>query len=81
VSRVTRSVYSERQADAIYFDLSSAFDLVPHASLLHEIADCANRFRSCLSNRIFLNFCAHFENWGISPKFLKIFLGKFFKFF
>ena len=31
---------SQRQVDSIYFDLSSAFDLVSHPILLHKL--CAN---------------------------------------
>jgi hypothetical protein len=49
-------VGSQGQADAIYFDLSNAFDLVPHF-LLHKLSafglsgGCVNWFRSYLSNR------------------------------
>jgi hypothetical protein len=48
---------SQRQADAIYFDLSSAFDLVNHSLLLHKLSAFGlssgyiNWFRSYLSNR------------------------------
>jgi hypothetical protein len=44
------------QADAIYFDLSSAFNLVPHTLLLHKLStfefsgDYVNWFCSYLTN-------------------------------
>ncbi|PNF20040.1 hypothetical protein B7P43_G05817 [Cryptotermes secundus] len=50
-------VGSQRQADAIYFDLSNAFDLVPHSLLLHKLSAAGlsggyvSWFRSYLSNR------------------------------
>jgi hypothetical protein len=50
-------VGSQSQADAIYFDLSSASDLVPHSLLFHKISafglsgGYGNWFRSYLSNR------------------------------
>jgi hypothetical protein len=55
----TPLVCSQRQADAIYeyFDLRSAFYLVPYSLLLHKLSAFAfsggyvNWFRSCLSNR------------------------------
>jgi hypothetical protein len=49
-------VSSQRQVDSIYFDLSSAFDLVPHPRLLklcaYGLSDgYVNRFCSYLTNR------------------------------
>jgi hypothetical protein len=50
-------VGSQTQADAIYFDLSNAFDLVPHSLLLHKLSAFGhsggyiNWFRSYLPNR------------------------------
>jgi hypothetical protein len=47
----------QRQADAIYFDLSNAFDLVPHNMLLHKLGSFrfsdayVSWFRSYLTNR------------------------------
>jgi hypothetical protein len=35
---ITPLVTSQGQADVIYFDLSSAFDLVPHTSLLQKLS-------------------------------------------
>jgi hypothetical protein len=54
---VTALVGSQLQADTIYFDLTSAFDLVPHTLLLHKLialglpGGCVNWFRSYLTNR------------------------------
>jgi hypothetical protein len=48
---------SQRQADAVYFDLSNAFDLVPHNLLLHKLSSYGlsdgyvSWFRSYLTNR------------------------------
>jgi hypothetical protein len=56
VEFISPLVGSQRQADAIYFDLSNAFDLVSH-SLLHKLSASGlsggylNWFRSYLSNR------------------------------
>jgi hypothetical protein len=50
-------VTSQGQADAICFDLSSAFDLVPHTPLLHKLSTFGisdgyvNWFSSYLTNR------------------------------
>jgi hypothetical protein len=50
-------VGSQSQANAVYFNLSNAFDLVPHSQLLHKLSafglsgGYANWFRSYLSNR------------------------------
>jgi hypothetical protein len=55
VDFITPLVCSQRQADAIYFDLSNAFDLVPHSLLLHKLSafgfsgGYVNWFRSYLS--------------------------------
>jgi hypothetical protein len=54
---ISSLVSSQRQVDSIYFDLSSAFDLVPHPALLNK--RCAyglsdgyvNWFRCYLTNR------------------------------
>jgi hypothetical protein len=54
---ITPLVSSQGQADAIYFDLSSAFDLVPHTLLLQKLnafglsGGYVNRFCSYLTNR------------------------------
>jgi hypothetical protein len=54
---ITPLVSSQGQADAIYFDLSSAFDLVPHTLLLQKLSafglsgGCVNCFCSYLTNR------------------------------
>jgi hypothetical protein len=54
---LTPVVRGQRQADAIYFDLSSAFDLVPHNMLLHILGSFGfsdayvSWFRSYLTNR------------------------------
>jgi hypothetical protein len=54
---LTTIVRGQRQADAIYFDLSNAFDLVPHNILLHKLGSFGfsdayvNWFRSYLTNR------------------------------
>jgi hypothetical protein len=51
------SVYSQRQSDSVYFDLSQAFDKVPHNLLLDKINNFGlssfyvNWFQSYLSNR------------------------------
>ena len=52
-------VCSQRQVDAIYFDFSSAFDLLPHTRLLHklcayELSDAyVSWLRSFLTSRYF----------------------------
>jgi hypothetical protein len=57
VDFISPLVGSQRQADAIYFDLSNAFDLVPHSLLLHKLSafgrsgGYVNWFRSYLCNR------------------------------
>jgi hypothetical protein len=54
---ITPLVGSQRQVDAIYFDLTSAFDLVPHTLLLHKLSALGfsggyvNWIRSYLTNR------------------------------
>jgi hypothetical protein len=54
---ITPLVGSQRQADAVYFDLTSAFDLVPHTLHLHKLSALGlsggyvNWFRSYLTNR------------------------------
>jgi hypothetical protein len=54
---ITPLVGSQPQADTIYFDLTSAFDLVPHTLLLHKLnalgfsGGYVNWFRSYLTNR------------------------------
>jgi hypothetical protein len=54
---ITPLVGSQRQVDAIYFDLTSAFDLVPHTLLLHKLSALGfsggyvNFIRSYLINR------------------------------
>jgi hypothetical protein len=51
-------VCSQHWADAVYYDFSSAFDLVPYALLLHKLTNyglCAgyiNWFHSYLTNRL-----------------------------
>jgi hypothetical protein len=57
VEFITPLVYSQGQADAIYFDLINAFDLVPHSLLLHKLSALGlsggyvNWFRSYLSGQ------------------------------
>jgi hypothetical protein len=57
VDFITPLVCSQRQVDAIYFDLSNVFDLVPHSLLLHKLSALGlsggyvNWFRSYLSGR------------------------------
>jgi hypothetical protein len=57
VDFISPLVGSQRQADAIYFDLSNAFELVPHSLLLRKLSafglssGCVSWFRSYLSNR------------------------------
>jgi hypothetical protein len=54
---LTPVVRGQRQADAIYFDLSNAFDLVPHNMLLHKLGSFrfsdayVSWFHSYLTNR------------------------------
>jgi hypothetical protein len=54
---LTPVVRGQRQADAVYFDLSNAFDLVPHDMLLCKLSSFGfsdayvNWFRSYLTNR------------------------------
>jgi hypothetical protein len=55
---MTPVVHSQRQADAVYFDLSNAFDLVSHNLLLHKLSSYGfsdgyvSWFRSYLTNRL-----------------------------
>jgi hypothetical protein len=50
-------VRSQRQADAVYFDLSNAFDIVPHNLLFHKLSSFGfsdgyvSWFRSYLTDR------------------------------
>jgi hypothetical protein len=59
VDFIASLVGSQRQADAIYFDLSNAFDFVNHSLLLHKLSAFGlssgyiNWFRSYLSNRTY----------------------------
>jgi hypothetical protein len=54
---LTPVVRGQRQADAVYFDLSNAFDLVPHNMLLHKLSSFGfsdayvSWFRSYFTNR------------------------------
>jgi hypothetical protein len=54
---LTPVVRGQHQTDAIYFDLSNAFDLVPHNMLLHKLNSFGysdayvSWFHSCLTNR------------------------------
>jgi hypothetical protein len=74
VDFISPVVDSQRQADAIYFDLSDAFDLVSH-SLLHKLSASGlsggyvNWFRSYLSNRKSLVFFPrHLKFSPVSPR-------------
>jgi hypothetical protein len=53
---VTPLVSSQSQADAIYFDLSSAFDLVPHTLLLQKLSTFG------LSGGYISWFCSYLTN-------------------
>jgi hypothetical protein len=59
---MTPVVRGQRQADAVYFDLSNAFDLDPHNLRLHELSffrfcdAYISRFRSYLSNNLGFSF-------------------------
>jgi hypothetical protein len=54
---ISSLVGSQRQADSIYYDRNSGFDLVPHSLLLHKFSafglsgGYVNWFRSYLSSR------------------------------
>ncbi|PNF39778.1 hypothetical protein B7P43_G03514, partial [Cryptotermes secundus] len=58
-------VRGQRQADAVYFDLSNAFDLIPHNMLLHKLTSIGfsdayvSWFRSYLTNRHTLSLPFH----------------------
>jgi hypothetical protein len=54
----TRLIHTQRQVHAFHFDISNAFDLVPHALLILKLDDLGlspayvTRFHSYLTNRL-----------------------------